>query len=107
MIFIVDDEVYIGNLLEELLSAERRRLQSDNAERMDAVTNASHDLRTPPTAILGYLDLLNREEMNADFGLYIAVIRERRRRLQPTTPRCGSMALPRRCVCRNPRSCAG
>ena len=60
-----------------ILRAERRKLQSGNAELMDAVTNVSHDLRTPLTAILGYLDLLRREELSGDAERHLAVISER------------------------------
>ena len=40
----------------------RRRFQHGDRELKEAVTNISHDLRTPLTAICGYLDLLEREE---------------------------------------------
>ena len=40
------------------LRQERRRYQSGDRALKDAVTNVSHDLRTPLTAICGYLDLL-------------------------------------------------
>ncbi len=44
------------------LRDQRRRLQNGDAELKAAVTNISHDLRTPLTAISGYLDLLEQEE---------------------------------------------
>ncbi len=42
-----------------------------------AVTNVSHDLRTPLTAICGYLDLLEQEPQTEAAARYLAVIRER------------------------------
>ena len=45
-----------------LLREERHRYQQGDRELKEAVTNISHDLRTPLTAICGYLDLLEREE---------------------------------------------
>ena len=42
------------------LRRERLRLQNGDAELKAAVTNMSHDLRTPLTAICGYLDLLEQ-----------------------------------------------
>lgn len=46
-------------------------------ELKTAVTNISHDLRTPLTAIYGYLDLLQKEEMTDTVAQYIAVIQNR------------------------------
>ena len=39
----------------------RHRYQNGDKELKSAVTNISHDLRTPLTAICGYLDLLESE----------------------------------------------
>ena len=46
-------------------------------ELKDAVTNMSHDIRTPLPAICGYLDLLEGEEVSEDARRYLAIIRER------------------------------
>lgn len=59
------------------LRSERLRLQNGDAELKTAITNISHDLRTPLTAICGYLDLLEREEHTQTANRYISVIRER------------------------------
>lgn len=59
------------------LRRERLRLQNGDAELKNAVTNVSHDLRTPLTAICGYLDLLEEEKDPEKARRYIAVIRER------------------------------
>ena len=44
------------------LRRQRQRFQQGDTELKNAITNISHDLRTPLTAIQGYLDLLEREE---------------------------------------------
>lgn len=59
------------------LRKERLRLQNGNDELTAAVTNISHDLRTPLTAICGYLDLLEQETLSDKSARYLAVIRER------------------------------
>lgn len=59
------------------LRAQRRRYQSGDRELKEAVVNISHDLRTPLTAICGYLDLLEQGELSADAARYVSVIRER------------------------------
>ena len=60
-----------------LLRKERLKLQRGDMELKNAVTNISHDLRTPLTAICGYLDLLMQEPQTEKSELYLAVIRER------------------------------
>ena len=59
------------------LRLERLRLRNGDDELKAAVTNISHDLRTPLTAICGYLDLLEREQNSEKSGHYLAIIRER------------------------------
>ena len=60
-----------------LLSRERHRFQQGDLELRSAVTNISHDLRTPLTAICGYLDLLAREDMSGEVARYIHMIENR------------------------------
>ena len=50
------------NVQLKMLRKERRRYQKGDRQVKDAVTNISHDLRTPLTVICGYLDLLEEEE---------------------------------------------
>ena len=61
----------------QALRRERLRLHSGNAELTAAVTNISHDLRTPLTALCGYLDLLEQEPQTEAAARHLAVIRER------------------------------
>ena len=67
---------HINRQLQEL-RRERLRLHSGNAELTAAVTNISHDLRTPLTALCGYLDLLEQEPQTEAAARHLAVIRER------------------------------
>lgn len=67
------------------LKEEHHRFQQGDRELKDAVTNISHDLRTPLTAVCGYLDLLEREETSEDAGRYLAVIRSRTEILRQLT----------------------
>ena len=59
------------------LRAVRLRLSHGDAELKKAVTNISHDLRTPLTAICGYLDLLETEDTPEKTAKYLSIIRER------------------------------
>lgn len=67
------------------LRAERHRFQQGDIELKNAITNISHDLRTPLTAICGYLDLLEQEEKLETISRYIKVIRNRAEMLTQLT----------------------
>lgn len=60
-----------------MLRKERHRFQQGDTELKNAVTNISHDLRTPLTAICGYLDLLETQEKSEEAERYLTIIRER------------------------------
>lgn len=59
------------------LRAERHRFKQGDIELKNAVTNISHDLRTPLTAICGYLDLLEQEDQSEAVKRYLEIIRNR------------------------------
>ena len=61
----------------QALRRERLRLQTGNDELTAAVTNISHDLRTPLTAVCGYLELLEQEPQSEKSERYLAILRER------------------------------
>lgn len=61
----------------QALRGERLKLHHGDMELKNAVTAISHDLRTPLTAICGYLDLLEREPQSEKAARYLAVVRER------------------------------
>ena len=59
------------------LRAQRRRYQNGDLEVKNAITNISHDIRTPLTAVCGYLELLSKEEVSEDAQRYIGIIENR------------------------------
>ena len=60
-----------------LLRAQRQRFTQGDRELKEAITAVAHDLRTPLTAIGGYLDLLEREPLTDDARRYVKMIGER------------------------------
>ncbi|MDE7009328.1 MAG: HAMP domain-containing histidine kinase, partial [Lachnospiraceae bacterium] len=70
--------------LRQLRSQRRRFLQGDR-ELKEAITNISHDLRTPLTAIFGYLDLLSGEEISPDAQRYLSIMKNRADMLKQLT----------------------
>lgn len=67
------------------LREERHRFKQGDLELKNAVTNISHDLRTPLTAICGYLDLLEAEKMTEKAERYISIIQNRAELLSQLT----------------------
>lgn len=67
------------------LRKERHHFQQGNFELKEAVTNISHDLRTPLTAICGYLDLLEQEETSDEVKRYLEIIKNRTETLKQLT----------------------
>lgn len=64
---------------EQLRETRRRQVrfeQGDN-ELKTAITNISHDIRTPLTAINGYLKLLEKEQKSTEAEEYLRIITER------------------------------
>ena len=68
-----------------LLRAQRQRYQQGDRQVKDAVTNLSHDLRTPLTAICGYLELLERQNLTPDAQRYLRYIEERAQTMKDMT----------------------
>ncbi len=71
----------------ELCGLRARRIKYENGDRelKEAVTNISHDLRTPLTAILGYLELLEQEEKSESVKKSLDVIANRAQALKELT----------------------
>ena len=67
------------------LRRQRRQYISGDRELKEAVTNISHDLRTPLTAICGYLELLETEEMTDNTKRYLEQIANRTEALKALT----------------------
>lgn len=66
----------INRQLRRLCVLRHKYQQGDQAVK-EAVTNLSHDLRTPLTAICGYLELLAKEEQTREASRYLQIIAER------------------------------
>ena len=67
------------------LREQRHRYVQGDAELKAAVTNISHDLRTPLTAIQGYLDLLEQAELSEESARYVEMIKNRAEHLTVLT----------------------
>ncbi len=60
-----------------VMRSERHRFQRGDTEVKNAITNISHDIRTPLTSIAGYLELLEEEKVSENAARYLEIIRNR------------------------------
>ena len=71
--------------LKEALEIERKSLEKVSRSdqlRVDLITNVSHDLKTPLTSIVGYGELIKKEELSDVVRDYIDVISARTEKLK-------------------------
>ena len=93
--YILPEEEYTGNELEMARNLnsisdglQRSIHEQVKAERLkaDLITNVSHDIRTPLTSIINYVDLIKREEVdNEKVREYIEVLDKKSARLKNLT----------------------
>ena len=82
LIGISSQDPYMRKLADEInkqlrkLRSERHRFQKGDLEVKEAMTNIAHDLRTPLTAISGYMDLLDEEKHSETVNNYLEIIKE-------------------------------
>lgn len=79
---------YLANELNKQLKClreQRQRYLNGDHKLKEAITNISHDLRTPLTAIYGYLDLLAEEDKSIEVERYVNIISNRVETLKQLT----------------------
>jgi len=71
--------------LEEALEIERKSLEKVSRSdqlRIDLITNVSHDLKTPLTSMVGYIELIKKEELSDTVRDYVEVVSARTEKLK-------------------------
>lgn len=61
----------------KILRKEHLQYHQGNTELKNAITNISHDIRTPLTAIYGYLDMMQRSDDAEKQARYISIMKDR------------------------------
>ena len=73
-------EEIIRRRIEEAREIERKSMEKVSRSdqlRIDLITNVSHDLKTPLTSMVGYIELMKKEEMSDVMKDYVDVLSER------------------------------
>ncbi|MEE5994047.1 MAG: HAMP domain-containing sensor histidine kinase [Oscillospiraceae bacterium] len=74
------DMMYLADTINKqlrILRKEHLQYYQGNTELKNAITNISHDLRTPLTAICGYLDMMQKTDDKTKIDRYLSIITER------------------------------
>ena len=56
---------------------QEKKYKNGNQELQKSITNISHDLRTPLTAIKGYIDLIRKDNLNKKQSNYLKIISDK------------------------------
>ena len=77
----------VTELNTELTAFRIQKLQLDNrkTQLQNAITNVAHDLRTPLTAICGYLTLMEQADASPEIQRYMEIVSERTQALKALT----------------------
>ena len=82
-------ELRVGNMINSIGTGLERALQEQvKSERLkaDLITNVSHDIKTPLTSIINYVDLLKREQIPGERAQeYLKVLDQKSQRLKNLT----------------------
>lgn len=71
----------LNNISDGIQTAVDKRLQSERM-KIDLVTNVSHDLKTPLTSIISYINLLSMEELSPVARDYVKILEQKSERLR-------------------------
>lgn len=63
----------LTHVYENLSNSVERQVKSEKM-KIDLITNVSHDLKTPLTSIIGYIDLLKKTELSDEARDYVEVL---------------------------------
>ena len=74
----------LNNISEGIAIALNQKMKSERL-RTELITNVSHDIKTPLTSIINYVDLLKKEELTGQASAYVEVLDRQSRRLKKLT----------------------
>ncbi|WP_405320709.1 sensor histidine kinase [Frisingicoccus sp.] len=79
--FIYEAGRDLTNVYKNLNDSVKRQVRSEKM-KVDLITNVSHDLKTPLTSIIGYIDLLKKTELSDEARDYVDILSKKSERLK-------------------------
>ena len=74
----------LNGLGQAMAAAVEQRMKSEKL-KTELITNVSHDIKTPLTSIINYVDLLSKEGLTGQGAEYVAVLEKQAQRLKKLT----------------------
>lgn len=74
------ESIKIKKISERIQESVEKQIQAERM-KIDLITNVSHDLKTPLTSVMNYIDLLSKEEMTPVCSDYITILKTKSDRL--------------------------
>ena len=68
--------IYLNKQLKNLRN-QKLQYENGNKELRRNITNISHDIRTPLTAIKGYIDLLDKSKLSKEEVIYLKIVNKK------------------------------
>lgn len=90
------DMLYLADSINKqlkILRKEHLQYHQGNTELKNAITNISHDIRTPLTAIYGYLDMIQKTDDPEKQDRYISIMKERAELMKQLTEELFSYSI--------------
>ena len=76
-----DFAIQLNGLADAAQKAAERQMKSERM-KTELITNVSHDIKTPLTSIINYVDLLKKPHTDSDGALYLEVLDRQSQRLK-------------------------
>ena len=79
--YLIESSTKLANISEGLSEALEEQMKGERM-KIELITNVSHNLKTPLTSIISYIDLLKKEEMNDAAKDYVNILSHKADRLK-------------------------
>lgn len=80
--FLFEDELGKLSVLERQMQENIQKQVQAERMKMDLITNVSHDLKTPLTSLISYIDLLSKEDLPPAAADYVKVLERKSEQLR-------------------------